>query len=295
MKRRIPSLNAVRAFEAAARHSSFTLAAEELDVTPTAISHQIRHLEDLLSIKLFERNGRYIVLTEQGAHILPSVVQGFNFLASAFENVYESANLQRINLSVTRAFARYWLQPRLDNFYQRFPQYTLNICADENCIDLTNNEIDLVVRYGSVDQRNENELVLFKDHYVAVAHVSLIKGSQKSISLEKVTQKRLLDVRWTNPDMAAPNWKAWFLQHNQPGYSAFKLSSYDEYNLVFDALKRGHGMALLSNIMLNAYDDIVLIEGEPLPGYYYRAILSESGKNKRAAADFMSWLEEELS
>lgn len=116
MRRRIPPLNSVRAFEAAARNGSFTEAAKELSVTPTAISHQIRYLENLLNIKLFDRNGRNLSLTQYGTRIQSDVSRGFDCLAAAFLDTYGQVDINSVSVSTTREFARFWLLPRAHFF-----------------------------------------------------------------------------------------------------------------------------------------------------------------------------------
>lgn len=298
MKRRLPPLNAVRAFEAAARHNSFTLAADELAVTPTAISHQIRHLENILSLKLFERSGRKIVLTEHGASILPKVTSGFDSLADAFEQVYAEADTTNVSLSVTRAFARYWLQPRLNKFYERYPLYTLTVHASENCVDLHSNEADIAIRYGARPTSENDGLYLFEDEYVPVVQSNALVSKRKSPTINDIEPKRLLDVRWTNPALDAPSWQAWFNKNNYLGYERFGCSSYDEYNLAHDALRRGHGAALISTVILETaekQENLISLDGERLAGQAYRIIFSARGQRKRAARSFAEWLLDEAS
>ncbi|KZK79045.1 Glycine cleavage system transcriptional activator [Pseudovibrio sp. Ad13] len=294
MRRRIPPLIAVRAFEAAARHGSFTDAADELAVTPTAISHQIRHLEKLLNLQLFDRNGRNLSLTEQGKRILPEVTRGFDCLAAAFFETYGEKDNKSVNVSVTREFARYWLFPRLNNFYERFPDYAVNVIASEKCTPLDSSEADLVIRYGPKAPPDSVEINLYREEYLAVCSPSMLsEGNQ----IENLTSKRLLDVRWELSSLNSPTWKRWFSENNNEGYEDYIISNVDAYNLALDAVIRGNAAALISNTIFEAQelnDKIVVLNGARLPGYFYRAVLTIGGTRKKAAQNFLRWLQDEV-
>lgn len=294
MKRRLPPLNAIRAFEAAARLESISEAAEELSVTPTAISHQIRHLENLLDIKLFERAGRNISLTDQGARMLPDITRGMDSLAAAFAETYGNIDTNTVTISTTREFARYWLQPRLGEFYDAFPQLTLNVFASESAMDMSGSEIDVAVRYGAAPAENSDEIPLYQEYYVAAVSRDLLTPN-RAARIEFLTRKRLIDVRWENSSLTAPSWKAWFSAAGIEDYDSYRRMSFDAYNLAFDALKRGHGAALLSRTIVRSveFDDgFVELEGPQLPGYHYRVLRSPAGMRKRAVRQFVDWLAE---
>lgn len=294
MKRRLPPLNAIRAFEAAARLESISEAAEELSVTPTAISHQIRHLENLLDIKLFERAGRNISLTDQGARMLPDITRGMDSLAAAFAETYGNLDTNTVTISTTREFARYWLQPRLGDFYDAFPQLTLNIFASESAVDMSGSEIDVAVRYGARPPEGSDELPLYQEYYVAAASHDLLTPN-RAARIEFLTRKRLIDVRWENSALTAPSWKAWFAAAGYGDYDSYRRMSFDAYNLAFDALKRGHGAALLSRTIVRSaeFDDgFSELEGPQLPGYHYRVLRSPAATRKRAVRQFVDWLVE---
>jgi LysR family glycine cleavage system transcriptional activator len=189
MKRRLPPLNAIRAFEAAARLQSISEAAEELSVTPTAVSHQIRHLETLLDLKLFERSGRNITLTDQGARMLPEITRGMDSLAAAFEETYGNIDANSVNISTTREFARYWLQPRLDAFYEAYPQLTLNIYASEGIADMSGSEIDVAIRYGSKPAETSEEIWLFQAFAASVIQsTNCLTDRFRSAEAERMTR-----------------------------------------------------------------------------------------------------------
>lgn len=294
MKRRLPPLNAIRAFEAAARLQSISEAAEELSVTPTAVSHQIRHLETLLDLKLFERSGRNITLTDQGARMLPEITRGMDSLAAAFEETYGNIDANSVNISTTREFARYWLQPRLDAFYEAYPQLTLNIYASEGVADMSGSEIDVAIRYGSKPAETSEEIWLFQEYYVGAVSRTLLQPG-RAARIEMLTKQRLIDVRWENSSLTAPSWKGWFSAAARTDFEEFRRMSFDAYNLAFDALKRGHGAALLSRTIVKSAEfgaDLAELEGPQLPGYHYRVMRSASAQRKRSVKQFVDWITE---
>ncbi|MCZ4282550.1 LysR substrate-binding domain-containing protein [Kiloniella laminariae] len=286
-------MNAIRAFEAAARLLSISGAAKELSVTPTAISHQIRQLEDLLNCKLFERSGRNIALTALGESLLPDVTQGMDSLARAFEETYGKVDINTVTLSTTREFARYWLQPRLASFYKQFPEITVNIFTSESCVDLPGTEIDVAVRYGPVPSECAGDMVLFQEHYIPAVKRSLVNSKGKTVHIADMQSKRLIDVRWKNRTLTAPSWKIWFEQSREEDFHHYKRMDFDSYHLALDALQRGHGAALLSQTIVNSDEfasDLVQIDGPHLPGYSYRVIVSPASQRKKNVCLFVDWL-----
>ncbi|WP_299979283.1 LysR substrate-binding domain-containing protein [uncultured Pseudoteredinibacter sp.] len=295
-KRRLPTMNAIRAFESAARLLSISEAARELSVTPTAISHQIRHLESQLGVKLFDRSGRTIQLTNHGSRILPDVTLGMNYFAAAFDDTYDSQSDNTINISTTREFARYWLQPRLGSFYERFGQYNVNIFSSEHCVDLDSNEIDIAIRYGEKNE-NDDSVYLFQEHYIPVISSALLQTKEPLQDINTIAGKRLIDVRWERSDLNAPSWKRWFELAKISSYKTFQRMSLDAYNLALDSLTRGYGAALLSRTIVESeeYSDIFArIEGPILPGYHYRLIQNKSKSRKISTKHFVEWVDTEI-
>src|SRR5690606_14082441 len=149
MARRLPPLNALRAFEAAARHLSFTRAAEELFVTQAAVSHQIRLLEDHLGLKLFRRLNRKLLLTEAGQQYLPSVRSAFDELNAATQRLEAGDRQGILTVSVIPSFAARWLVPRLGRFREAHPEIDLRLAATLANVDFTRDDVDVGIRYGA--------------------------------------------------------------------------------------------------------------------------------------------------
>src|SRR6195256_3305531 len=148
MTARLPSLNGLRAFEAAARHLSFTVAASELNVTQTAISHQIRRLEQELGIRLFVRQNRALALTPEARDYLPGVRAAFNDLRHATDRVLRKDNDHVLTVSTLAALAGKGLRPRLSAFQEAHPGIDVHITTSTSLVDFKSGDVDAAIRYG---------------------------------------------------------------------------------------------------------------------------------------------------
>ncbi|MEM9839425.1 MAG: LysR family transcriptional regulator, partial [Pseudomonadota bacterium] len=146
--RKLPPLNALRAFEAAARHLSFSRAADELAVTPGAISQQMRILEDWLGTPLFKRDPRGISLTEAGLAALPHMREGFDRLLTGTRLMKSGTGPARVTVSVAPSFASKWLVPRLDVFQEQEPDIDIYVHADMDVVDFATADVDVAIRFG---------------------------------------------------------------------------------------------------------------------------------------------------
>jgi LysR family glycine cleavage system transcriptional activator len=148
VRSRLPSLNGLRAFEAAARHLSFTHAAAELNVTQTAVSHQIRRLEEQLGLRLFTRRQRTLQLTREGQQYLPAVHAAFADLRRATERLLRVDGETVLTVSCLPSLAAKWLVPRLASFQESHPDTEVRIATSTRIVDFRREEVDLAIRYG---------------------------------------------------------------------------------------------------------------------------------------------------
>ncbi len=148
MSARLPSLNGLRAFEAAARHLSFTNAADELNVTQTAISHQIKRLEEELGLRLFIRQNRALALTPQGRDYLPGVRAAFNDLRLATDRLKRRDNDHVLTVSTLASMASKWLLPRISAFQGAHPDIDVRITTSTSMVDFKSGDVDAAIRYG---------------------------------------------------------------------------------------------------------------------------------------------------
>jgi LysR family glycine cleavage system transcriptional activator len=145
---RLPSLNGLRAFEAAARHLSFTLAAAELNVTQTAISHQIKRLEEELGLRLFIRKNRALALTPKAKDYLPGVRAAFNDLRLATDRLLRKDDDNVLTISTLSSLAAKWLLPRLSTFQEAHPSIDVRITTSTGLVDFRSGDVDAAIRYG---------------------------------------------------------------------------------------------------------------------------------------------------
>jgi len=176
MKRWLPSLNGLRAFEAVGRHQSFTRAAEELNVTQTAISHQIRTLEERLGLKLFHRHGRALRLTEAAKGYLPSVRSAFDELHDATDRLVRNDDDTTLTVSTLTSFAAKWLVPRLGGFQDRHPELSIRIATSMAPVDFARDDVDVAIRYGRGDWPGLRADLLIREDMFPVCSPKLLDG-----------------------------------------------------------------------------------------------------------------------
>lgn len=294
--RKLPPLNSIRAFEAAARNRSFTAAASELCVTVTAISHQIRQLEEQLGQKLFERTPREVMLTALGERLYPTLRDGFDRFAEAFDHLHERNGLEAVTVTTTRAFAERWLMPRLPRFTLTFPGIDVNVEATEEVVDLRRSDVDVAVRYGRVPDEALTSTRLLQDVYIAVAST----GSRKIASqrLEDYQAMPLLAFKWISRSLEGPTWARWLEAAGKSPVDTFRVAWFNDESLAMHAMERGIGPLLCSDVM--AEDAIherraVRLDGPALEGFGYHLAHLPGRRRKRAVARFCEWLRSEAA
>lgn len=176
MTARLPSLNGLRAFEAAARHLSFTLAASELNVTQTAISHQIRRLEEELGIRLFIRQNRALALTPEARDYLPGVRAAFNDLRLATDRLLRRDDDKVLTVSTIASLAAKWLLPRLTDFQEAHPGIDVRITTSTSLVDFQRDNVDAAIRYGRGQWAGLRADWLMADELFPVCSPSLLRG-----------------------------------------------------------------------------------------------------------------------
>ena len=178
MAARLPSLNGLRAFEAAARHLSFTQAASELNVTQTAISHQIRRLEEELGIRLFIRKNRALALTPQARDYLPGVRAAFNDLRLATDRLLRKDDDKVLTVSTLASLAAKWLLPRLTAFQEAHPGIDVRITTSTALVDFKNGDVDAAIRYGRGNWPGVRAEWLMADEGFPVCSPALLSGKK---------------------------------------------------------------------------------------------------------------------
>jgi LysR family transcriptional regulator, glycine cleavage system transcriptional activator len=272
--RRLP-LGALHAFEAAARHLSFKAAADELGVTPTAISHQIRQLEELCGRPLFRRRPRPLALTERGAKLFPVLKEGFNGFAAALEAIAGELRPERpLRLTTTNAFAHRWLVPRLPLWRQVYPDIALEVIGTDAVIDLAAGQADIAIRYQRGAPAGLQSHELLRDTFWPVCSASLLASLPVNRPAD-LARHTLIDMYWQPSEREPPTWRVWLdkaraLDREVPPTARMGLLSFREELHAIEAVIAGQGSAILSDVLVArelADRTLVKVIDLPLPGF----------------------------
>ncbi|XUM24106.1 transcriptional regulator GcvA [Bradyrhizobium oligotrophicum S58] len=223
---RLPSLNGLRAFEAAARHLSFTRAASELNVTQTAISHQIKRLEDELGLRLFIRQNRSLALTPQARDYLPLVRAAFDDLRLATERLVRKDNAKVLTVSTIASLAAKWLLPRLTAFQEAHPGIDVRITTSTGLVDFRKDDVDAAIRYGRGHWPGVRAEWLMADKLFPVCSPALLQGDKPLRCPEDLAHHTLLQASGGYDD----DWRLWLtaaglpVEMSRQGRLSFDLS-----------------------------------------------------------------------
>lgn len=285
--RRLPSLPALRAFEAAARHGSFKHAAEELAVTPTAISHQIRKLEDALGISLFERRTRQVVLTHAGTRLFPVLRDGFDDFAREIDALTSPERRAQVTISATPAFTSYWFMPRIAALREIHPDIDLHIRASEDIADPGKNGVDLAIRYGDGQYPDFRVVPLFDDGFAPLANPIL-----DIRSVEQLASVPLIEFQWRNRRADNPSWTKWFKEVGIENPPEPSLTFSDESHAIQAAIA-GQGVALLSLTLMAGEVEagrVVKPFGQIIPSYRYSLLMASDARVSTAVSKVADWI-----
>jgi len=241
MSRRLPSLTALRAFEAAARHRSFSRAAAELHVTPAAVSQLIKQLEEALKVKLFKR-GKTLALSDAAAAAIP-------YFSDAFDRLEQSVNRLRVGdpsgplvVSTPPAFAAHWLIPRLDDFHASHPDIELRLLATRRPVDFEVEDVDIALRFGSGPFAGLHTEKLLNESLVPVAAPVMAAKIKKPRDLLSCT---LLNDESQAVDPSRPDWDTWLASFGLSPKQPLRIRHFGDANLVIQAAIANLGIALV--------------------------------------------------
>ncbi|MBM7487376.1 LysR family glycine cleavage system transcriptional activator [Bradyrhizobium canariense] len=237
----MPSLNGLRAFEAAARHLSFTLAASELNVTQTAISHQIRRLEEELGIRLFVRQNRALALTAEARDYLPGVRAAFNDLRLATDRLLRKDDDKVLTVSTLASLAAKWLLPRLTDFQEHHPGIDVRITTSTSLVDFQRDNVDAAIRYGRGQWPGLRADWLMADELFPVCSPSLLRGDKPLRCPEDLKSHMLLHTSNANSD----DWRLWLTAAGLPADIARQPGiTFDMIFMTIQAAIDGIGVAM---------------------------------------------------
>ncbi|MGY0571038.1 transcriptional regulator GcvA [Bradyrhizobium sp. RDM12] len=241
MTARLPSLNGLRAFEAAARHLSFTLAAGELNVTQTAISHQIRRLEEELGIRLFIRQNRALALTPEARDYLPGVRAAFNDLRLATDRLLRKDGDKVLTVSTLASLAAKWLLPRLTDFQEAHPGIDVRITTSTSLVDFQRDDVDAAIRYGRGQWPGLRADWLMADELFPVCSPSLLRGDKPLRQPDDLRGYPLLHTSNANSD----DWRLWLTAAGLPADIAKQPGiTFDMIFMTIQAAIDGIGVAM---------------------------------------------------
>jgi LysR family glycine cleavage system transcriptional activator len=296
--RKLPPLRALHAFEAAARHHSFAAAANELGVTPTAISHQIRQLEEACGVKLFQRRPRPLLLTSAGARLYPALRNGFDALATAMALLAEGDAQTPLRVTSPNAFAGKWLVPRLPKWREENPTVALEIIGTDAVLDVRAGAIDVAIRYARKPPLDLMAHEVFRDTFVPVCSPRLLEQHGPIERAGDLLRFPLIHYDWINSDPDAPTWRQWLAVARSidpdfnPLEKAWDLSFREELHAI-DAVIGGQGVAICSDVVVsNELRSGQLVKAHPLalPGYGFYLVSMPHSPQAPVIEAFSTWM-----
>lgn len=297
MSRRLAPLNALRAFEAAARHLSFTRAAEELNVTPAAISHQVKTLEEYCGAPLFRRMTRALLLTDAGQEVLPLLREGFDRLAEASARLESDRDHAVLTVSAAPSLAARWLVTRLEQFRAAHPDIDVRLDASERLVDFARDGVDLAIRYGAGHYPGLHVECLFRADVFPVCSPALAEMLRQPADL---AGQALIHVDWTSRGDTWPNWPMWLKAAGVADrVNAERGPRFTDVHLAVQTAIDGHGVVLASEVLVA--DDLAAgrlarpFETLAATEFGYYIVCPREQAGSAGCSAFTAWLREEAA
>jgi LysR family glycine cleavage system transcriptional activator len=291
--RKLPPLNALRAFEAAARHLSFKRAAAELHVTQAAVSHQVRALEAQLGLALFVRLHRALQLTPAGARYLPALSDAFDRLDEATLALRARPRTPRLVLSVVPSFGANWLVPRLGSFRARHPAIDLVVLSSSELVDFARDPVDVGIRFGPGRWPGVRADLLLAEEYLPVASPKLVRGRRALRRPEDLRRHTLLH------DETHDAWRAWLASAGVTSVDAERGVVFSDSSQLVAAAAAGQGVALARKLLaapyLRARTLVRAFQGSIPAEFAYYVVCAESRAAEPAIRAFRDWIVGELA
>lgn len=297
--KRLPPLNSLRAFVAAARHLSLAKAADELNVTPGAVSQQIKQLEDHLGCALFRRTNRQLLLTDEGQACLPGLVEAFERMHEALRAIAQVGLDGRLTVSVAPSLASKWLVPRLDRFAAKHPEIDVLVSASMSLADFESENIDCAIRYGAGRYPGLMVEKLMAESVVPVCSPALLKDKKTFKTPADLRHFTLLHDDSPDQDPSCPDWRMWLRAAGVDSADARRGLRFNQSSLVLEAAVAGRGVALAKSRLasgdIRAGRVVALFEvKQPIQFAYYFVAPPAKSALKRVQA-FLKWLHEEIA
>ncbi|MFC3077502.1 transcriptional regulator GcvA [Phenylobacterium terrae] len=297
-RRRLPPLNALRAFEAAARHLNFSRAADELSVTPGAVSQQIQNLEDYVGAALFKRTPKGLLLTDAAQTALPALREAFDRLAEAASLLTAAVDGRRLTLTAAPSFAAKWLVPRLGKFEDAHPQVDVWLSAGIDLVDLTAGEVDLAIRYGAGRYPGMEVRRLMSETVIPVASPELV-AANPILQPSDLARHVLLHDGSPEPDDSCPDWTMWLAARGVKGVDGTRGPRFNQSSLVIEAAANGRGVALAKRTLAQADLDagrlVAPLQDQTAVDFAYYLVHPKAKGRLPQVKAFISWIEAEAA
>ena len=294
----LPRLELLRSFDAAARHLSFTRAADELALTQSAVSRQIQQMEEGLGVALFERRHRALALTEAGRTMHRAVGDCLERLRDAAASVRASTQARRIAVTTTPGFASLWLIPRLARFAQSHPQVDVRLSATNDQLDLVRSQIDVAVRFCPT--RDGQGEPLFEETVMPVCAPQLLRDRRRPLRTPAdLVHHTLLAMEMPQDTTPTADWSPWFQVMGLPEMRTQNTLRFSQYADAVAAAVAGQGVAIgrlpLVGELLREGRLVAPLRGRQSSQRAYFVIASPRAVDNPDAQDFMHWLRKEAT
>lgn len=297
-QKKLAHLNALRALEAVARHMSFAKASQELNVTPGAISQQIKLLEDYYDIRLFRREGRRIALTDDASKIMPTLTAGFDLLARVTAVLQANRGGGVVRVTCPPTFAVKWLAPRLGQFAMEHPGIGVSVESDGRLVDLRREEPDVGIRYGGGAWRGLAAEQLFEEKLTPVCSPSYLSSSAIKSAADLARARLIHDLTMDSTGLDYPDWSSWFAKQGLP-VSEDGALHFSSSLAAIQAAVDGYGVILgRSTLVESELKEGRLVEATGptiASGYAYYLVTPDDVTLPSAARTFRSWLLDEAA
>ena len=293
MSRKLPPLNALKVFETSARLKSFTKAADELCVTPAAVSQQIKTLERYLQIQLFSRTHKNLQLTAAGKAYYPTISEGINILSKASQRLTAFQTGPHLTVSAFPSVASKWLAPKLFHWLDQHSDVSVKVLATHSEADFQTEDIDYRISYGHLNYQDVNTQQLFVDQIFPVCSPQLLQEIPLN-KPEDLANHILLHVAWGSDYKSLPSWKTWM---QAAGFEGLNTQDGPEFNLSSIAIQaaiEGKGVMLgqrmmvtediLAGRLIKPFDIVLSMEEA------YHVIYPDEALEKPYAVDFLEWI-----
>jgi LysR family transcriptional regulator, glycine cleavage system transcriptional activator len=295
---RLPSLDLLKGFEAAARLLSFTKAGEELYLSQSAVSRQIQDLEDQLGVRLFQRRHRALALTEAGQTLYAAAAQVLATMRAATDRLRATVGRKTVAVTTTQSLASLWLIPRLGNFTRVHPEVDVRISAETRVLDLERDGLDLAIRHGPPTLAGEGAIRLFGERVFPVCSPKLLRNPKRPLR-EPADLRHQVLLQYDDPEGRHPwlHWRTWLEVERLSDLRPAGNLLFSGYDQIIPAAIAGHGVALgrspLVREAMQAGELVAPFKRTADVARAYFAIVSKNSAGRPEVAGFVDWLKEE--